>query len=381
MAAPLRVRAYNVLFGDALLVSVPDHDGQSETTRHLLVDFGNVLVGAGGDDGVFRAVFEDVERELDGAPLDLYVATHEHMDHVQGLPYLAHEHELELSVSHAWLTASAAEDYYQRFPEAERRKLEADAVWERIDRHLRLHGVDRGTLRNMALNNDPRRTADCVSYLRELADETHYVHRDFDAGAAHPFAEATLRLWAPEEDASEYYGRFVPFAADRVASGALVTAAAPPLPPRGVDATAFYRLVASRADGYVDNLLAIDRARNDTSVVLCLEWRGWKLLFAGDAEHRSWKEMRKRGVLEPVHFLKVAHHGSHNGTPSDDILDALMPDPSPDGWDRVALVSSCNDVYSSVPDGPTLSRLAERCAVESTVDVPPGEFIDVEFEG
>src|SRR3712207_7480481 len=33
----------------------------------------------------------------------------------------------------------------------------------------------------------------------------------------------------------------------------------------------------------------------------------------------------REGVLEPVHFLKVAHHGSHNGTPDGEILDAILP--------------------------------------------------------
>jgi hypothetical protein len=54
-----------------------------------------------------------------------------------------------------------------------------------------------------------------------------------------------------------------------------------------VDAGAFYDLVESRRRGFEDNLLAIDAANNNTSVVLLLEWRGWRLLFPGDAEVRS----------------------------------------------------------------------------------------------
>ena len=47
----LRVRAYNVRFGDALLVTVPDRDPATgtTTTRNILIDVGNVLNKEGGD--------------------------------------------------------------------------------------------------------------------------------------------------------------------------------------------------------------------------------------------------------------------------------------------------------------------------------------------
>ena len=60
--AALRVRVYNVRFGDAVLVSVPDRDGDRTTKRHILVDFGNVLGSHGGADEVFRPVLEDILR-------------------------------------------------------------------------------------------------------------------------------------------------------------------------------------------------------------------------------------------------------------------------------------------------------------------------------
>ena len=76
---------------------------------------------------------------------------------------------------------------------------------------------------------------------------------------------------------------------------------------------------------------------NNTSVVLLLEWRNKKLLFPGDAEHHSWELMWQNANAElssPLNFLKVSHHGSHNGTPYNlndqtdsinEILDSLLP--------------------------------------------------------
>ncbi len=75
----LHIRTYNVRFGDAILISVPDRDPATNkmTTRHILIDVGNVLNKEGGEDTVFKPVVDDVIREFDGRPLDLYVMTHE----------------------------------------------------------------------------------------------------------------------------------------------------------------------------------------------------------------------------------------------------------------------------------------------------------------
>ena len=136
-----------------------------------------------------------------------------------------------------------------------------------------------------------------------------------------------------------------------------------------------------RETGAVDNLMAIDKARNNTSVVFTLQWRGWRLLFAGDAEVRSWKTMHKHGVIKPVDFLKVSHHGSHNGTPSGEILEALLPDDAANESERVALISTCDDTYSGVPHGPTSGELAQRCSIVDTRQLDDAGKWDVFFEG
>ena len=133
-----------------------------------------------------------------------------------------------------------------------------------------------------------------------------------------------------------------------------------PLPPAGVDAGAFYDLVDARRTGLHDNLLAIDKAANNTSIVFSLEWRGWKLLFPGDAEQESWRMMDEQGVLEPVHLLKIAHHGSWNGTPQGEILDKILPPTRPDDRKRYAVVSTCLDTYPGVPDDTTENTLRAR---------------------
>lgn len=388
--ATLIVRAYNVHFGDAILVIVPDRDPDTgrTTRRHILIDVGNVLAGDGGDDDVFKPAIDDIIDELRGKPLDLYVMTHEHLDHIQGLLHASRkvypngELEEKLSADFGWLTASSAPDYYDRFPDA-RQKLRAGlAMYEAIRRHVAVAGAPVPEhVRAMLANNNPRSTADCVEYLRGFARKTTYIHRTADLEGSHPFREAKLSVWAPEEDTSDYYGPFRPVSLEGGDGQAGAKPDGGPIPPSGVDAGAFYRLARMRSEGLYDNLLAIDRAANDSSIVFCLEWRGWRLLFPGDAELRSWQTMQREGVLAPVHLLKVAHHGSHNGTPDGEVFEAILPARKPDRRGRHALISSWPDTYGGIPHDPTNIRLAERCRLRSMVDEPDVPFLQVKLRG
>ena len=384
----LRVRTYNVRFGDALLVSVPDFDADTGTTtvRHLLIDVGNVQAGAGGADSVFHPVMEDVLAQLGGAPLDLYVMTHEHLDHVQGLFYAderlyAGGLKERLNLRHAWLTASAAPDYYERHPESAKQLAERHALYDDLREYCRLRPeAAREAVPSFLLNNDYRKTDACVEYLRGLAEHTHYVHRGAALEGTHPFKEARLEVWAPEEDTSEYYGRFFPVALGLERKPGGEVSLHVPGPPAGVDASAFYNLLTWRRRAMGDDLLAIDKAANNTSIVFSLEWRGWRLLFAGDAELRSWKTMKKHGVLKPVHFLKVSHHGSHNGTPDGDIFEAILPVESGDGRQRCAVISAHGDTYNGIPHALTNQRLQSRCALSTTLQAGDAPYLDLTFE-
>jgi hypothetical protein len=382
--AKLRVRIYNVRFGDAILISVPDRapNGKVET-RYILIDMGNVLSGAGGADIVYQPVIEDIQRTLNGRPLDLYIMTHEHLDHVQGLPYADHKLGVKLAVDYAWLTASAATDYYDLHPEARKRKMALLNEYAALSEYLAAAPEQVTPLVQALLaNNNPRDTEDCVSYLRGLASKTTYVHRGCDLTGRHPFQEAKFAIWAPEEDTADYYSTLRPTAFGvQSGGGSAKPIATTPLPPAGVDAGVFYNLVELRRAGFSDNLLTIDRAANNTSVVFALEWRGWRLLFPGDAEQLSWVRMDRQGMLQPTHFLKVGHHGSFNGTPLVAQLDKILPKKRPDRRKRSAVVSTYPNTYGGVPDAETLKMIEERCQLRSVEGLPDGGYVDVEFAG
>lgn len=373
MTEAITVYAYNVLFGDALLLEVPD----GRETRFILIDVGNVLTGAGGRDQPLLDALDDIVARTNGH-VDLYVMTHEHLDHVQGLLYGATQGRT-LEVDTVWLTASADPTYYDRFPNARRKRLELLEAVEAFTAVLGTEQVPPGLAAVFEMNN-ARKTEDYVDHVRQklaVAERVHYLFRGHPLDGLHPFTEATLRILAPEEDTSDYYG---PRRA-HLARG--VPAAAPgsrrPVPPPGVDAGAFYQLIDRLNAGLLDSLLAIDRAANDTSLVLELSWRGRRLLFPGDAEQKSWQLMAAHADLQPVDLLKIGHHGSHNATPPSEILDRVLP--SARREQAVAVLSTCPDVYPGVPDASTLSLIEERThVVYRTTEVAPGQPVVIALE-
>ena len=390
----LVVRAYNVGFGDAVLVSIPERDGAGhETTRHLLIDVGNLLAGRANADDVFVPVVRDIA-ERTGGEVDLYVMTHEHLDHVQGL-LVASKKGIRLKAKHAWLTGSAHPEYYDRNPDARKRRLEMQRQLEDAARTLEAapdEELEQLLLNNSALLPTGRlglTTGDYIDHLRTLAPtaRTHYVDRTTATGRKHPFREAKLRILAPEADTTVYYGRSphggtLTAHAEEPAEPIARPGAVPelPAPPAGVDPGAYFDLLRSRRGGLRENLLRIDAANNNTSIVLQLEWRGWRLLFAGDAELKSWRTMRALGLLRPVHLIKVSHHGSHNGT-LEEFFDEVLPPQSHDGRARFALVSTSDGSWESVPDEPTLEFYRSRSTLRDTRSVERGDAVEIVLTG
>ena len=391
--ADLIVRVYDVRFGDAVLITIPKLD-RGAVDRHILIDFGNALAREGGSDDVFEPVIDDILARLGGEPLDLYVMTHEHLDHVQGLFHSAVSLQKSLKARQVWLTGSAHPDYYATHPEARKRRIAALMAYQLVRARLGA-AADRSPFVDVLLaNNDTSTTRKCVAYVRDQLTEpgnVHYVDRTTDLSVIQPSESASLSLWAPEEDTADYYGRFDALASgmrigdDEIfdfddLDGAATADMELPEPPRGVDAGAFYNLIDIRHANSASSLLSIDKASNNTSIVLLLEWSGWKLLFTGDAEQRSWRTMDRHDLIRPIDFLKVSHHGSDTGMPPVEILDKLLPMPAPSAAPRRAALSTFPQTYPGVPDEGTVNRLRERLELQSTQDLAPGQlFLEFRF--
>jgi glyoxylase-like metal-dependent hydrolase (beta-lactamase superfamily II) len=188
--ATLTIRVYNVLFGEAILLTLDD---PGQPARHMLVDFGNALAGAPGTDAVFAPALQDIMART-GGMLDLYVMTHEHMDHVQGPMFCSAKLGQALTAQRVWMTASSAPDYYDRFAKAKKQKKLALTALAMADDLALAAGADRmpdDVLGLMELNN-PRASRDCVDFIAAMGlgqtppAAPRYVFRQDDAATAGP---------------------------------------------------------------------------------------------------------------------------------------------------------------------------------------------------
>ncbi|MEK9138384.1 MAG: hypothetical protein AAB393_14760, partial [Bacteroidota bacterium] len=130
--------------------------------------------------------------------------------------------------------------------------------------------------------------------------------------------------------------------------------------------------------GGVESIRAIDKAANNTSLAFMLEVAGRRLLFPGDAELESWAIMKEKCApdLKPIDFLKVAHHGSHNGT-SMELLTSLLPKQRKNKV--TIMVSTKSKVYGTanpVPDKALLEALRARCKKLISTDGETKLWID-----
>jgi hypothetical protein len=360
----LTVYVYNVLFGDAILVEVPD----GSTRRFILIDVGNVLSGKGGKNQPLLDAAKDIKKRT-GGKIDLYVMTHEHMDHVQGLLY-AKNNGCEFQIDNVWMTVSSEPNYYDKHEKARKKRFELQRSMAAFQDVFAASEIPSG-LKNMLSINNPMSTTDCVDCIRGAVSEPQYVYRGFDISGKHPFTETAIRILAPEEDSSVYYGSIPPrfdFGDETTERG---TSTYRPKPLPGIDGGAFYGLIDNMNGACAEGIYAIDQAANNTSVVFELIWRGRRLLFTGDAEQKSWQMMDKKTKLEPVDFIKVGHHGSPNAAPQKSILDKILP--MQRQQEATAVVSFFPGTYSGVPDPEALAEIGTRTSnLYKTVDIPPG---------
>jgi len=391
MSAPIEIRAYIVGFGDCILLKLPDGD----QTRHVLIDFGRAPNDAASLER-FPAIANDIAKRCSGH-LDLVVVTHEHLDHLEGF----YRHRAifdQRQVDQVWMGLPSRPDYYTKYRAARPQKKLQEAVARFALTAARQRVVLHPSFRSLLENNLANR--DRIDYLRRLGKKPAvYLARGKVGVAASRFSRnIKIHVLAPEEDTSVYYGNTgssrARVAALSVTHGLSASPAADESfawdfksvaravegAQEGFSASDFERLRrAIREDG-VAAARFIDRAQNNTSLCLLIEVAGKRLLLPGDAELESWDMMRKhcRAHLKPVDFLKVSHHGSHNGTPMD-LLDQLLPVKR--ASKAKVLVSTKRNVYGTklpVPDTGVLQELGRRCSELLTTDGIQAMYVDVQ---
>jgi beta-lactamase superfamily II metal-dependent hydrolase len=390
MSAGIHIRAYVVGFGDCILLRLPD----GRRTRHMLIDFGRAPNDAVSL-GRFPAIARDIRDTTEGH-LDVLVMTHEHLDHLEGF---YHERSVfdTMQIDQVWMGLPSHPDYYKRYRNARQQKKLQERVRRFAQtarrRGMALHPAFQALLANNLANMDR------INYIRKLAKKpVAYMARGKGDDVAKRWSKnIKVHVLSPEEDTSVYYGGT---GRDRARGAALaatdgvspvtssdegfgwdfrsVPRAAPGDQP-GLSTSEFERLRRTIREDGVAAARFIDHAQNNTSLCLLIEVAGKRLLLPGDAELESWAMMQRycRSHLKPVDFLKVAHHGSHNGTPID-LLETLLP--TRRAKHAHVLVSTKRNIYGTknpVPDAGLLKKLRRHAAEVVSTDGRPGTHVDI----
>jgi beta-lactamase superfamily II metal-dependent hydrolase len=393
-AAGIKVRAYNVRFGDCILVSIPVPTGE----KHVLFDFGNApaqVKGKGGTNDVFEPIAKDI-RTRTKKVLDLVVMSHEHLDHMEGF-YSERAIFDGMQVKRVWLSLMSDPNYYKEFKKARKEQRAKKALFDMVERWKRsgaLSLIPRDVQTVIANNNVlDLSNQQRIEYLRKLGSVAYLSRTRKQAAKNHGLgAGVKVEILAPESDASIYYSKLPgkPFSLGARLDRATMAIGRTPrrssrrslLRPPHMAADEFDRLKEEISQLDIEAVLAIDKAANNTSLVVRLTANGKVLLFTGDAEEESWAQIEKRKLLAPVDFLKIAHHGSINGIPfsgANSVLERLLKK----GKKTIALVSTRRGVYgeskeTKIPHHQLMADLKKRCkrVVDTENDAPIGQSIE-----
>jgi beta-lactamase superfamily II metal-dependent hydrolase len=403
----VRIRMYNVGFGDAFLIIIPGADG--ERPRKILIDCGVHASGTNRKlklEDLVKHIIEDVS-EQDGKPrIDVVVATHRHRDHVHG------------------------------FREADWQKVEVGEVWMPWTEHptdprareiREIQGKIAQQL-NRALEKkmrEPGKFGLTGRKLKEVKDLKEFVSNSLtlpneeamltlhDGFAVFGGRKKVERRFLPPEDRKEHS-----FECDLL-PGVVVHVLGPSRdpsvirdmnPPKGMsylrmveslptdgeekllpfreqwviaDADNYNRhhaLSDAKGPGSGDRPLLTDKemekirnagegtefgvavkledAVNGTSLMLMFEIGKSFLLFPGDAQWGTWEAAKNDAewyrLLQKTNFYKVSHHGSHNATPVEFVEKILKKD----FWGMVSLRPI--EKYKEIPRKPLLDALRNK---------------------
>jgi hypothetical protein len=388
----ITLRAYNVLFGDCLLVSWDEDDGE----HHAWVDFGNFV---NDPNAVFSTVYNDVLERTDGN-LDLLVVTHRHMDHLEGFHSFRQSIAREFTIKKIWYAhVTPGLDDQFKATELQIRERGLLPEWVRMGE---------GVLGQIYRNNFGLKELSVEDRMDEFLEElrgtpSHAVFRGVNMANILPGGMRNLKveILAPEKESSLYFEpleqtlkmrQYLDDYFDQPSALAEPLDLESPFErPEDKDKEAspldrladFSRLRRKLQSGGLDLLRAVDKTRNNTSVVLALTYGEKQLLLAADAEEKSWELMQKEGASFDSALIKVAHHGSINASPSWS-YDQVFPANRPSNGVIISTDPTRYTGENEVPKAEVVANWRRRVTnvaelFRRTDDVELGKYVEVRY--
>ena len=420
----LTIRAYQVGFGDCFLLSF-DYGDAGE--RHVLMDFGSTSRAKDAPRNRMVEVAADIA-ERSGGKLTAIVATHRHKDHISGFATSDGDGSGDIIktldpdlVLQPWTEdPDLAPDATGHAAHPEGKHIAAlgdmHVVAGQVLEDARAMAGDAAIPKAMReelefLGDDNISNRSAVENLMTMGRERRYLNTGADSGLdvllpgvetvvlGPPTVDQTdtvlrqrsedenefwhLRRLAGEGEHAEGCGRGASlFAAEHV----LRVEAPFPEDTRWL----IYKARQMRAQQMLGIVRALDKAMNNTSLILLMKVGRRSLLFPGDAQWENWAyalgQPEYREMLREVDLYKVGHHGSLNATPKS--LWALFEKRSrTPGADRLRSVMSTMpgkhgkaERRTEVPRATLTEELRRETEYFSTHEMPGTElYRDIDF--
>ncbi len=369
----VRVRMYNVGFGDCFLLFIPTKDGE----RKILFDCGTHFQSKGprraGE--VAEMIVEDA-KDADGVSrIDVVVGTHRHQDHVSGFENEVWE---EVEVREVWMPWTEDEDDPdgRKILEKQSKKaLQLTMAARRFGLGAAVEALAVNALKNEkamrmlheGFANEPER---CYFPYKERDRNT--FKRKFLPGVTvyvlGPSRDPeVIRDMEPEDDETFKHllesasggdsKRDLPFHRDWSLTAKKFSSVAKHLALTKAEIKKLSDMAHTDAFSIA---VALEKAVNGTSLMLMLHIGDAYMLFPGDAQWGTWNAAMQdeewRALMEKTTFYKVGHHGSHNATPETFVRDIL-------GNKFAAMVCTgpaSNEHFGDIPLAELLTQLRKK---------------------
>jgi hypothetical protein len=385
------LRAYNVGFGDCLLLSFSyDTPIDGRQQRHILIDYGSNKAAVGGE--ALGAIAQRIKADC-GGKLDVIVLSHRHRDHLVGFdPAIGGETIRSLQpdlVLRPW--TEVPESQVGHVQKAQRELLdivrsghEFAAKVADIPFSNRPSPLERNLL---DLSGLQLRNVDAMAVLDDLANRGSGRYLRYgDQVDLTMIPEVKVHVLGPPDpvvwpqvrqqaaSSTEYWlglGGMAPASVASSLAGAPIAVlnagrkqAAELLAP-GAVRWAIDQLGRHQLSSTIRLTHALDSVLNNTSLILVFEAMGHTMLFPGDAQIENWgyalngaKEREaNRALLAKVDLYKVGHHGSRNATPAVSLMPLWADLPTA----PLAVMSTLSGYYNDGNPVPNI-RLRDRLA-------------------
>lgn len=390
----LRIRSYNVGFGDCFLLTF---GYERAAPRNILIDFGSTKGSATGPRGGMLEIAEKI-REDCGGGLQMLVATHRHADHISGFEGKPGEVIASLEpdlVVQPWTenpdidpeaSAPAGGDGKgARGARAMAYRLSAmqalaEAVLGEISRLEASSGVPKTVTNQLRFLGEANlKNAEAVRNLMKMGKRRVYASFGTKLPVSSLLPGIGVDVLGPptleqssaisrEAKTSDEYWRLA--AGDLEAKGAVAGELFPGAPvARHIPQEARW-LLPKIDQVHAEEMLAIvrtlDGVLNNTSVILLFEVGDRLFVFPGDAQLENWsyalhecdEAVAIRERLAGACFYKVGHHGSLNATPKSLWNGFEHRDAKPDPDRLATMVSTLAGKHGSPSRGTEVPRKA-----------------------